>query len=77
MSEIYDAFLEAGVSKSTSRAAADAIPARDVVATKQDLARLEARLEIQIAEIRATVWKAVIAGAGLVVVCSTDSWTGW
>ena len=68
VSEIYDAFLEAGVSKSTARAAAEAIPATESLATKQDLARLEARLEIQIAETRATVWKAVIAGAGLVVV---------
>ncbi len=43
-SEIYDAFLEAGVSKSTARAAAEAIPARDVVATKQDLARQSGKL---------------------------------
>ena len=68
--EVYEAFLEAGTSKPAAAAAAEAIPATESLATKQDLARLEARLEVQIAETRATVWKAVIAGAGLVVVLS-------
>ena len=61
--EVYEAFLEAGASQPVAAAAADAIPISDQLATKEDVARLE----VQIAETRATVWKAVIAGAGLVV----------
>lgn len=62
--EVYEAFLEAGASQPVAAAAAEAIPISDQLATNEDIARLE----IQIAETRATVWKAVIAGAGLVVV---------
>ena len=65
--EVYEAFLEAGASQPVAAAAAEAIPVSDQLATKEDIARLE----IQIAETRATVWKAVIAGAGLVVVHNT------
>jgi len=65
--EVYEAFLEAGASQPVAAAAAEAIPISDQLATKEDVARLE----VQIAETRATVWKAVIAGAGLVVVLST------
>ena len=65
--EVYEAFLEAGASQPVAAAAAEAIPVSDQLATKEDIARLE----IQIAETRATVWKAVIAGAGLVVVLNT------
>lgn len=61
--EVYEAFLEAGASPPVAAAAAEAIPISDQLATKEDVARLE----VQIAETRATVWKAVIAGAGLVV----------
>jgi len=61
--EVYEAFLEAGASQPVAAAAAEAIPISDQLATKEDVARLE----VQIAETRATVWKAVIAGAGLVV----------
>ena len=71
--EVYEAFLEAGTSKPVAAAAAEAIPATESLATQQDIASVRqdiARLEIQIAETRATVWKAVIAGAGLVVVLS-------
>ena len=67
VSEIYDALIDAGAAEDKARAAAESIPISDQLATKQDIARLE----IQIAETRATVWKAVIAGAGLMVVLST------
>ena len=65
--EVYEAFLEAGASQPVAAAAAEAIPVSDQLATKEDIARLET----QIAETRATVWKAVIAGASLVVVLNT------
>lgn len=65
--EVCEAFLEAGASQPVAAAAAEAILISDQLATKEDVARLE----VQIAETRATVWEAVIAGAGLVVVLST------
>ena len=61
VSEIYDAFVEAGASKDTARRAAESIPVNESLATKQDIARLET----QIVAIEAKVWKAGIAIASL------------
>lgn len=44
VSEIYDAFVDAGVEEAKARAAAAAVPIGEQLATKQDLARLESRL---------------------------------
>ena len=44
VSEIYDAFIDAGVDEAKARAAAAAVPISGQLATKQDLARLETRL---------------------------------
>ena len=63
VSEIYDAFVEAGASKDTARAAAEAIPVGEQLATKQDIVRLESR----IAAVEAKVWKAAIAIASFAV----------
>ena len=51
VSEVYDAFVEAGASKDTARRAAESIPVNDQLATKQDIVELKA----EIAEGRATV----------------------
>jgi len=44
VSEIYDAFIDAGVGEAKARAAAAAVPIGEHLATKQDIARLETRL---------------------------------
>ena len=44
VSEIYDAFIDAGVDEAKARAAAAAVPISAHLATKQDIARLETRL---------------------------------
>ena len=44
VSEVYDALIEAGASPAKARAAAEAIPATEQLATKQDLAQLETRM---------------------------------
>ena len=41
VSEVYDALIEAGATKSTARAAAEAIPATEQLATKQDITDLK------------------------------------
>ena len=44
VSEIYDAFIDAGADEAKARAAAAAVPISGHLATKQDIARLETRL---------------------------------
>ncbi len=44
VSEIYDAFIDAGADEAKARAAAAAVPISGRLATKQDIARLETRL---------------------------------
>ena len=44
VSEIYDAFIDAGVEEAKARAAVAAVPIGEHLATKQDIARLESRL---------------------------------
>ena len=56
VSEVYDAFLAAGAPEAKARAAAEAIPISDQLATKQDIARLETR----IVAVEGKVWKAGI-----------------
>ena len=42
VSEVYEALIEAGASKNKAKAAAEAIPAIEQLATKQDVADLKA-----------------------------------
>lgn len=44
VSEVYDAFVEAGVPKTKARAAAEAIPVSDQLATKQDIGALKSEI---------------------------------
>ena len=53
--EVYDAFRSAGVSDEQAAAAALAIPPRDDLATKTDLAELRTELKTEIAELRSEV----------------------
>ena len=46
VSEVYDALLEAGASHEKARAAAGAIPVGEQLATKADIARLEADIKV-------------------------------
>ncbi|MDE0032985.1 MAG: hypothetical protein OXU75_07630 [Deltaproteobacteria bacterium] len=63
VSEVYDALIEAGTSADKARAAAAAIPVVERLATKeditevrQDIARLEARLDKKIAVLNLAVF---------------------
>ena len=51
--EVYDAFRSAGVSDELATAAAQAVPSRDEMATKRDIAELRAELKGDIANLRA------------------------
>jgi hypothetical protein len=44
VSEVYDAFVEAGVPKPKARAAAEAIPISDQLATKKDMGDLKSEI---------------------------------
>ena len=44
VSEVYEALVAAGAPEDKAKAAAEAIPVSDLLATKEDISRLEARL---------------------------------
>ena len=67
VSEVYEALIDAGASESKAKAAAEAIPVSDQLATKQDLAEVKASLHVSIAAIEAKVWRAGVAIAALAV----------
>ena len=67
VSEVYDALLAAGAPEPKARAAAEAIPASDQLATKQDIVQTKADLETAIAQLETRMWKAGITIAGLAV----------
>ena len=46
VSEVYDALIEAGASAEKAKAAAGAIPVGEQLATKADIARLEADIKV-------------------------------
>ena len=52
ITEVYEAFKEANVSDAKAIAAATAIPAKDNLATKEDLLNLETRLDKRIDALR-------------------------
>ena len=53
VSEVYDAFIEAGASEAKAKAAAGAIPVGEHLATKADIAELKAATTADIAALRA------------------------
>ncbi len=63
VSEVYEALIDAGASESKAKAAAEAIPVSDQLATKADIAEVR----IEIAAIEAKVWRAGAAIAALAV----------
>lgn len=44
VSEVYDALVEAGASPERAKAAAGAVPSADTMATREDIARIEANM---------------------------------
>ena len=52
VSEVYDALIDAGASEAKARAAAEAVPAAEQLATKQDIAEFRAATQQDIAEVR-------------------------
>ncbi len=67
VSEVYEALIEAGASEAKAKAAAEATPASEQLATKQDLVEVKASLEVSIAALEAKVRRAGIAIAALAV----------
>jgi len=67
VSEVYEALIDAGASEAKAKAAAEAIPVSEQLATKQDLAEVKASLEVSIAGIEAKVWRAGVAIAAIAV----------
>jgi ethanolamine utilization microcompartment shell protein EutL len=67
VSEVYEALIDAGASEAKAKAAAEAIPVSEQLATRQDLAEVKASLEVSIAAIEAKVWRAGVAIAALAV----------
>ena len=78
VSEVYEALVEAGASEVKAKAAAEAIPVIEQMATKQGLTEVQsalqtlitqakADLEVSIAALEAKVWRAGIAIAALAV----------
>ena len=63
VSEVYEALIEAGASENKAKAAAEAIPAIEQLATKQDVADLKADSANLKAEVFRALW---IQGAGIV-----------
>lgn len=51
VSEVYDALIEAGATKEKARAAAEVIPHFELLATKDDIARLEHATKADIARL--------------------------
>lgn len=60
---VYRAFVEAGVERETAEAAAEAVPARDVVATQEDIANVRR----DIAELKTDLVKWGVALVALAV----------
>ena len=67
VSEVYDAFVEAGASRDTARRAAESIPVGEQLATKSDLDTAVARLETRIVASEAKMWRLAITVASLAV----------
>lgn len=63
VSEVYEAFIDAGASEAKAKAAAEAIPVIEQVATKTDIAEVKT----EIAALEAKVWRAGVAIAALAV----------
>ena len=67
VSEIDDALINAGAEEAKARAAAEAVPISDQLATKQDISELKAELKADIAAGEAKMWRLAITVAGLAV----------
>ena len=67
VSEIYDALINAGAEEAKARAAAEAVPISDQLATKQDISELKAELKADIAAGEAKMWRLAITVAGFAV----------
>ena len=74
VSEVYEALIEAGASEAKAKAAAEAIPLTEQLATKTDLAEVKADLKAdiggartEIAALEAKVWRAGVTIAALAV----------
>ena len=53
VSEVYDALIEAGATKEKARAAAGAVPFAEGLATREDIAKLEAATAERFAKLEA------------------------
>ncbi len=65
VSEVYDAFVDAGVPKNKARAAAEAIPISDQLATKEDMGDLKNEIGDLKSEIGEVKSELAVVNAGL------------
>ena len=65
VSEVYQALIEAGASETKAKAAAEAIPVIEQLATKTDLAEVKADLKAELATAVNRMLLAQLAVAGL------------
>ena len=65
ISEVYEALIEAGASETKAKAAAEAIPVIEQLATKTDLAEVKADLKAELATAVNRMLLAQLAVAGL------------
>ena len=65
VSEVYEALIEAGASETKAKAAAEAIPVIEQLATKTDLAEVKADLKAELATAVNRMLLAQLAVAGL------------
>ena len=65
VSEVYEALIEAGASETKAKAAAEAIPVIEQLATKTDLAKVKADLKAELATAVNRMLLAQLAVAGL------------
>lgn len=52
VSEVYEALIDAGASEAKAKAAAEAIPVSEQLATKQDIAELKSDMDLLKAEVK-------------------------
>ena len=65
VSEVYEALIEAGASETKAKAAAEAIPVIEQLATKTDLAEVKSDLKAELATAVNRMLLAQLAVAGL------------
>jgi hypothetical protein len=73
ISEIYEALIEAGVSKEKAKAAAEAV-ANEQMATKQDIRDVKENLKVLEAKVTMVQWIVSGIGSGVLLLVLKSFW---